>query len=577
MNVVLRVLQMAKKWRWHVVLAVIGLVGASLLGLVTPALVRELTRSIQDGSLTVDSVLFYCGILVGAYVLRAICRFLAMSQSHVAAWEYVGALTLRCYDKLQTLSMKFYSDKQTGQLMSRIVNDTRLLEQLIAHALPDLITNVLVIIGVSVMIFLINPTLALVTLVPVPFVLLLSRVFSKKVMPLFKINAKVLGDLNGVLQDNLSGIKEIQAFGREDYEHKKMTRWCRHYSDVNIHANYVNAVYHPSVELITSLGTIAVMGIGGMLSLCGSMPLADIIGFFMYLSLFYTPLAALARLVEDVQSAIAGGQRVMELLDTEPDIFDAPDATPLVNAKGRLEFDHVSFSYNDGIKVIDDISFAAEPGEMVALVGATGVGKTTIMSLAGRFYDADQGEIRLDGRNIKDITIESLRKNLSMVIQDVFLFNGSIYDNIAYGLDNATEEQVIEAAKIACADEFIREMPDGYLTLIGERGVRLSGGQKQRLAIARAVLRRSPVLMLDEATSAVDMETEAKIQAALENLAGKQTLIVIAHRLSTIRRADKILVLESGRIAESGTHDELMHLGGIYTKLCSVQQNNLKT
>lgn len=575
MKTLFRILKMAKPYRLPLVWATLGLIGAALMNLVTPDLVRRLTANLQSpGGLTYRAVGIYCAILIGAYLIRAFCRYLAMSQSHVAAWEFVGGLTLRVYDKLQTLSMKFYSDKQTGQLMSRMVNDTRLLEQLIAHALPDLITNSLVIIGVAVMIFTINPLLALLTLIPVPFVVLLSRVFSKKVMPLFKINAQVLGELNGVLQDNISGIKEIQAFGREEYEHKKMTGWCRHYSDVNIRANYANAKYHPSVELLTSLGTVAVMGVGGVFAMQGTMELSDIIGFFMYLSLFYTPLTVLARLVEDVQSAIAGGSRVLELLDTEPDIVDAPDAVEL-RAKGKLEFDRVSFSYSDGVKVIDDVSFTAEPGKMIALVGATGVGKTTLVSLAERFYAPDSGSVKLDGVDISKLKISSLRSNLSMVLQDVFLFNGTVYDNIAYGLEGATPEAVKKAAVTACADDFITAMPDGYETVIGERGVRLSGGQKQRLAIARAVLRQSPVLMLDEATSAVDTETEAKIQTALENLAGTRTLVVIAHRLSTIRKADTIIVLENGRVAESGTHDELLKCGGLYARLCSVQQNKL--
>ena len=357
-----------------------------------------------------------------------------------------------------------------------------------------------------------------------------------------------------------------------------MTERCGYYSFVNIRANYANALFQPSVEFFTSLGTVIVLGFGGLLVTRGTMPVSDIVGFFMYLSLFYTPLAALARLVEDVQMAVAGGERVLKLLDTEPDITDSPDAADIGVCRGDIAFCDISFSYNNEVKVLDHVSFDAPAGKMTALVGATGVGKTTIISLLERFYDPVGGKVTLDGRDLRSITIESLRSNISMVLQDVFLFNGTVYENIAYGKKDAARDEVIRAAVTACADEFIREMPDGYETQIGERGMKLSGGQKQRLAIARAVLRDTPIIVLDEATSAVDTETEAKIQKAIENLSTgskKRTLIVIAHRLSTIRRADNILVVENGTIAESGDHDSLIARGGIYAKLCGIQSDKV--
>ena len=569
-------LLMAKKYWGTLILATLGLIGAALLNLITPEIVRRMIRLLDNPEdITVTILLIYAGILLGAYLLRVFCRYISMSQSHVAAWAFVGELILAVYDKLQQLSMKYFNDKQTGQLMSRMMNDTRLLEVLVAHALPDMITNVLVIISVTVMIFLINPVLALMTLIPVPFIIFISSFFSKKVSPLFRINAQVLGELNGVLQDNISGIKEIQAFGKENAEHDKLAKWCKYYADVNIRANYAGAKFHPSVEFLTSIGTIIVVGFGGLMAMKGQMDVADIVGFFMYLGLFYQPLAALSRIVEDVQTAYAGGVRVREVLDIEPDIKDAPDAMDIGRASGKIEFDNVHFSYNEEEPVIDDISFTAESGKMVALVGSTGVGKTTLVSLIERFYEPDKGRILLDGTDINKLKIKNLRSNISIVLQDVFLFNGSIFDNIAYGKDNATLEEVKAAAKIACADSFIEDTPDGYDTLIGERGVRLSGGQKQRLAIARAVLRNSPVLILDEATSSVDTETESKIQDAIENLNGTRTLIVIAHRLSTVMRADKILVIDKGRIAEQGTHEELLKMNGIYSKLCNIQYDNL--
>lgn len=564
---------MAKPWWGELVVTVISLLSASLLSLVTPEAIRKLTALLgTPGDATTALILKYCTILVGAYLLRALCRFLSMWQAHVAAWNFVGYLTSLCYDKLQSLSMRYYSDKQTGEIMSRMINDTRQLEVLIAHSLPDMATNVIVVVGVAVMIFRINPLLALYTLIPVPFILLLSRLFTTKVAPLFKINQEVLAGLNGHTQDNLSGMKEIQAFGKEGKESLGMKDYCRHYSFVNIRANFYNAMYHPAVEFITSIGTVIVMGAGGYFVMRGRMSTADIVGFFMYLSLFYSPLSALARLAEDIQVSKACGNRVLELLDTESEIKEDDDAKDIPTCSGDVRFDNVVFGYSGDSKVLDGISFDVKPGKMLALVGATGVGKTTIVSLLERFYDPQSGKITIDGHDIRHATLSSLRKNISIVLQDVFLFNGTVYENIAYGAENATEEEVYAAAKTACADEFIREMPEGYMTKIGERGVRLSGGQKQRIAIARAVLRKTPILVLDEATSAVDNETEAQIQKAIENLSGSHTLIVIAHRLTTIMKADDIIVLRDGKIAEEGTHDELMKKGGIYCGMCSVNQ-----
>ncbi len=572
---IFRILKLAKPWYGSLAVTVIALIGASVLSLVTPEAVRRLTALLgEPETLTTGILLTYAGVMTGAYLLRGVFRFLAMWQSHVGAWNFVGHLTSMCFDKLESLSMRYYSDKQTGEIMSRMINDTRQLEVLLAHSVPDMVTNVLMIVGVCVMIFTINPWLALYTMIPVPFIILLSRIFITKVAPLFKINQEVLAGLNGMTQDNLAGMKEIQAFGKEGKESLRMKDYCKKYIYVNVRANFYNAMYHPSVEFMTSIGTVIVMGVGGVFAMRGTMSTADIVGFFMYLSLFYSPLSALARLAEDIQVANACSGRVLELLDTESEIKEDENAVDIPRGNGEVVFDHVNFSYDKETTVIDDVSFTAKPGQMIALVGATGVGKTTMVSLLERFYDPTSGRILLDGQDTRHATLKSLRDNLSIVLQDVFLFNGTVYDNIAYGVDNPTEEKVYEAAKIACADEFIRAMPDGYQTLIGERGVRLSGGQKQRLAIARAVLRNTPVLILDEATSAVDNETEAEIQRAIENLTGRHTLIVIAHRLSTVMKADNIIVLKEGKIAEQGTHDELLRRNGIYAGMCGIHDTD---
>ena len=565
MKMIARIIGIGKKHIPTLGLALLGVLGAAALNLVAPEIMRRLTSSLEGGELTVNLLVVYAAVLTGAYVLRMGCRFIAMSISHVAAWKLVGEVILLVYDKLQSLSMRYFKDRQTGQLMSRMVNDTRQLEVLFAHALPDLISNLIVIIGVAVMLFIVNPRLAALTMIPVPFVIFVSIMFSKWVAPLFRTNARVLGELSGMLQDNLSGMREIKAFAREERVHRTVADKCVYYSGVNIRANFANAVYHPGVELLTSLGTLIVVGIGGYMSMRGSMSISDIVAFMMYLSLFYSPLSTLARLVEDILNTLAGAERVFEVLDAENDVTDAPNAVELRNVRGEIEFRGVSFAY-DGDAVLKDLSFVVRPGEMFALVGPTGVGKTTVVSLLERFYDPTEGEVLIDGRNIRTVTQASLRNSISLVSQDVFLFSGTVRENLLFSRPDASEAELLSAIRAANAEGFISELPDGLDTVIGERGARLSGGERQRIAIARAILRNTLIIVLDEATSAVDNRTESEIQEAIDSMIGQKTLIVIAHRLSTVRRADRILVLEDGHIAEAGTHDELLSLGGIYAE-----------
>jgi len=570
----LKLIKIAKPYWGYLIISAISLLILTGLNLIGPWLIRSLigiiTNISQYPNARVDIVRISF-ILVLSYILGIIFQFLRNYFSHYAAWHLVADVRMMVYDKLQNLSYRYFVDKQTGQLMSRVVNDTANLEMLIAHAVPDLISNLLILIGIAVILFIINPILAALSLIPIPFLLLSSTVFAKKIMPIFRKAQKALADLNADLQDNLSGIREIQLFNKQEKEYKKIKEKVYNQIQALLSALKLSAIFHPTVGFLSSLGNLIVVSVGGIMALSGKIQVQDIVGFLLYLGMFYQPINALAQILENVQQALAGAERVFEVLETEPEIKEKENATELKNVKGKITFENVTFSYNPRAPVLKNISFEINPGEMVAFVGPTGVGKTTIMYLINRFFDPDSGRIKIDDIDIRDVTLKSLHENISMVLQDVFLFNGTIFENIAYGKENATLEEVIEAAKIAHAHEFIERLPKGYFTEIGERGIKLSGGQKQRLAIARAVLKNAPILILDEATSSVDTETESEIQKAINNLAGTRTILIIAHRLSTVKRADKIIVLKDGEIVEIGTHEELMKRKGLYYKLCSVQ------
>lgn len=554
------------------ILSMVLLVGVQLLA---PWIVREMIAAVTGGEdkatvLRTVTRLALLGLLV--YVVRAGLQFVRSYMSHVAGWNVVADVRQDLYEHLQRLSLGFYEDKQTGQLMSRVVNDTQLFEQLIAHAIPDVLVNVLMLVGVCAILTSMNVTLMLLSLIPIPFIVLGMRGFARYVRPAFRERQVDLGELNATLNDNISGIREIQAFTREDVEAVRIKTYIIRYRDSLLKALRLMATFHPFIEFSSSLGTIVLIYFGGRLALNQTLSIEDLVAFFLYLELFYQPIRALSTAWEQVQESVSGAERVAEVLAENPDVQERPGALALDGrANGAISFNDVSFHYARGNMVLKNIRLDIPAHNMVALVGPTGVGKTTMVNLIPRFYDVSEGAITLDGHDLRDLTTESLRRQISLVLQDVFLFHGTVRENILFGRPDATEQDMVQAAKVANAHEFIVNLTEGYDTLIGERGVKLSGGQKQRLAIARAVLKDAPILILDEATSSVDTETEMLIQQALERLMVGRTTIVIAHRLSTIRNADMIVVLEGNRITDTGTHEELMAREGLYRHLNEVQ------
>ena len=548
------------------------LVGVQLL---TPWIIRELVGAVRtQGTQAVDSgfITRLSLLALAVFVARGGLEFLRSYMAHVAGWGVVADVRKAVYHHLQQMSLRFYEDKQTGQLMSRMVNDSDLLEKLMAHAVPDVAVNFLTLIGVSVMLFVMSPSLMLLTLIPIPLIIIAMQGFAHYVRPAFRTRQQELGELNAILQDNLSGIREIKTFTREAMESERIGLRITNYMNSLLYALKMMATFQPFVNFASSLGLIVVIYFGGRMALAGTLPIEDLVAFFLYLEMFYGPIRQLSSAWEAVQESLAGAERVGELLDEPADIYDKPGAITLSGrARGEVRLENVSFAYLPDQPVLGGICLDIPANSVAALVGPTGVGKTTLASLIPRFYDVDDGCIRVDGHDIRDLTLHSLRQQISIVLQDVFLFHGTVRDNILFGRPDATEAEMQEAATIANATEFIDQLPQGYDTLIGERGVKLSGGQKQRLAIARAVLKDAPILILDEATSSVDTETERLIQQALERLMVGRTTLVIAHRLSTIRNADQIVVLHGSGVAEQGSHAELMALGGIYHHLNQVQ------
>ena len=548
---------------------------AAGITLVFPMIIRYITGTVLIADNFEMGIIYKLGIfMVVLVIVEYLCNYFVAYQGHVMGVYMERDLRNELFQHYQKLSFSFYDEQKTGQLMSRLTNDLFSLTELYHHGPEDIVISFIKFFGAFIILATINLKLTLIVFAFIPVMGAFIYYYNRKMKRAFKRNKQRVGDINARIEDNLSGIRVVKSFGNESHEIIKFHDENSRYVSSKKNSYFYMGKFHSGLGAFTSMVTVAAVFFGAIFISNDGLNTADLIAFLLYINNLIDPVKKIINFTEQFQDGITGFERFMEILEIEPDIKDKKDAHNLLDVKGAIEYRHVGFRYNQKSDyVLKDIDLKVAPGEYIALVGSSGAGKTTICSLLPRFYEVSEGDIFIDGQNIKDIKLNSLRQNIGIVQQDVYLFAGTILDNIRYGRFDATDEEVIEAAKKANAHDFIMELPDGYDTDCGQRGVKLSGGQKQRLSIARVFLKNPPILIFDEATSALDNESEHIVQQSLESLAKNRTTLVIAHRLSTIKNAKRICVLSTKGIEEEGTHDELLAKNGQYATFYKMQFN----
>ena len=543
---------------------------ASIISLVIPLVVRYVTTGVvaMESDIAVNRILLIGIGLIVLVLIQFGAYFFISDVGHVMGAKMEYDMREEIFSHYQKLSFSFYDEQKVGQLMSRITSDLFDISELLHHGPENLAISFIKIIGAFIILLNISGYLTIAAFVLVPVMFVYAFFLNRRMKRAFKENRVQIAEINTQIEDNLSGIRVVKSFANEQIEKEKFRKGNDGFLKAKKNSYFYMGFYHSGMNAFTMLINVVVIMSGGILIAKGMVNVADFVTFLLYINIFTDPIRTLIDFAEQFQNGYSGFERFLEILAIEPDIKDRENAVALENVRGDIVFDDVSFKYNDTAhRVLRHINLEVKAGSYVALVGSSGGGKTTLCSLIPRFYDVTKGSIRIDGKDIRDVKLKSLRENIGIVQQDVYLFAGTVYENIRYGKPDATKEEVIEAAKLANAHDFIMELPNGYDTDIGQRGIKLSGGQKQRLSIARVFLKNPPILIFDEATSALDNESENIVKESLERLASNRTTFVIAHRLSTIKNAERILVLTENGIEESGTHDQLMAKNGIYAQL----------
>ncbi len=538
--------------------------------LILPLIVRYITQTViyEEKSVMLNHIIGLAFVMLGLVAVECFSNFFITYYGHMMGAKIEFSMRNEIFEHFQKLSFSYYDNQKVGQLMSRITNDLFEITELLHHGPEDVVISLIKLIGSFIILLFINVKLALAAFALIPIMFIYAYVFNKKMKRAFKRNREKIAEINATIEDNLSGIRVVKSFANEDAEMKKFHEGNLNFLHSKRDSYLCMSEYHSGLNSFITLITVVVILFGAILMNSNSISTSDIITFMLYINNFTAPVKQLINFTEQFQNGITGYERFLEILSINPDIKDKENAIEDIKIRGNVTFENVSFRYDDDLpNVFENVNLEIKSGQYIALVGSSGVGKTTLLSLLPRFYDVTSGTIKIDGIDVKDIKLSKLRQSIGVIQQDVYLFAGTIIDNIHYGRPDATEEEIIEAAKKAGAHEFISELPDGYHTNIGQRGVKLSGGQKQRISIARVFLKNSPILIFDEATSSLDNESEKVVQESLEKLAKDRTTFVIAHRLSTIRNAEKILVLAEEGIVESGSHAQLIEKGGIYKDL----------